>query len=102
MIVGEQYLCISDDRTYKIVKIEKANVILSCLDCVSIKEPFPMTKEDFGKLTNGGSWKLSKGGVVVPVVEKPKEEVKQEVKEKEELKPLPTYKPKPKDIDLFS
>lgn len=102
MIVGEQYYCSSDSRTYKIVKIERQNIILCCLDCVTIKESFSISKEDFGKLMNGGSFKLSKEAVVIPIIEQPKKEINSEVKEPEEKKPLPEYKPKPKNIDLFS
>lgn len=95
MIVGQHYLCVTDDRTYKILKVEKT-LTIECLDCIS-KQPFMMDKQDFQNLIYRGTFKLTVDSVFV---EKPKAAPKQSTLQVDS-KPLPEYKPKPKSTNLF-
>lgn len=55
---GFEYVNISDDRIYMIVRLDNAqkNIIWKCIDCISKRE-FPMKSETFIDAFERGLWK---------------------------------------------
>lgn len=84
---GDKYLCPSDEKTYEVIKVDKGELTVKCIDCLS-KNPFIIEKKDFVKKVERGIFKKVSQGKKMEVVEETKEKMTID-----KSKPLPKYIP---------